>query len=268
MQSFGGLLFVCAAFLSMACGSGNSAEQGETQPQSLPTVLEIRPALEVLPTLALAPTATPPPAPTATPPPPTAPPRVVRRDIRATRLTIPALNIDEPVQRSQTIPYRYTPPPGCPPRPQDTSTVTVPNQGIATPVENLEGLENKSWIYGHSRWQGVPGVLFGLQDIVPGQEIVLDGVDRGTGEELLRRRYVVQGLYLTDVDSGDTLINAYGPAAIPANPIVILQTSVREDGPGKQWILDRAKLMAKAQNLVAGDLNDPCKYLLLFVFAG
>lgn len=145
--------------------------------------------------------------------------------------------------------------------------MTVPNQGIATPVENLEGLENKSWIYGHSRWAGVPGVFFSLQDIQIGQEILLDGVDRSTGEELLRQRYVVQGLYLTDIDSGDALINTASPAGIPAKPIVILQTSVREDGPGKAWLLDRTKLMAKAQNLVAGDLNDTCKYLLLFVFA-
>ena len=40
-----------------------------------------------------------------------------------------------------------------------------------------------------------------------------------------------------------------------------------EDGPGKQWILDQQKLLAKARNLVEGNLNDPCKYLLLFVTA-
>ena len=88
-----------------------------------------------------------------------------------------------------------------------------------------------------------------------------------TGAPLTQQRFIVDGIYLTDIHSGETLINAAHPEDIPRQPIVILQTSVREDGAGKQWLLDRAKLLAKATNLVEGDLNDPCKYLLLFVFA-
>jgi hypothetical protein len=232
---------------TIACGSGSSDDGSPAA--GAPTAL---------PPAELPATATP----AATPTPVT-----VRRDIQATRLTIPSLAIDAPVQESRTVPYTYVPPPGCPPRPDDTSTVTVPNQGIATPVDNLEGMENKAWIYGHSRWLGVQGLLFAIQDLGPGDEVVVDGVDRATGQRLERQRFLVDGLYLTDVDSGGTLINATKPADIPAKPLVILQTSVREDGAGKQWILDRDKLLSKAKNLVQGDLNDPCKYLLLFVFA-
>ena len=66
-----------------------------------------------------------------------------------------------------------------------------------------------------------------------------------------------------DKESGAALLEAKGPAA----PTVILQTSVREAGAEKQWLLDREQVLARASNLVEGDLEDPCKYLLLFVVA-
>lgn len=143
----------------------------------------------------------------------------------------------------------------------------MPEQGVVTPVDTIEGLENKAWIFGHSRWQGQPGILFSLQDLNVGDEVLVDGVDRLTGERLTRRKFVVNGLYLTDIDSGGKLVSAASPADIPARPVVILQTSVREDGANKQWILSRPTVEAKARNLIEGDVNDPCKYLLLFVFA-
>jgi hypothetical protein len=191
----------------------------------------------------------------------------LRHDIKATRLTIPVLNIDAQVQPSRTVPDTTVAPPGCPPRPPDQDTLTVPNQGIATPTDNLEGFENKAWIFGHSRYQGTAGIFFSLQEIYPGDELFIDGVDRATGEQVTHQRYVVDGIYLADTFSGDKLITNDGPASIPKQPMVILQTSVREDGAGKQWILNQQKLLAKAKNVVEGDLNDPCKYLLLFVFA-
>jgi hypothetical protein len=167
----------------------------------------------------------------------------------------------------ETVPYVYVPAPGCPPGPDSNESVTVPDQGIATPADNLEGLENKAWIYGHSRWLGLPGLFFGLQDLDLGDELVLDGVDRETGEALSGIRYVVDGIYLADIDSGESFLTAAGEDEVPAEPIVVLQTSVRERGAGRPWILDRARLTAKAENIVEGDLDDPCKYLLLFITA-
>ena len=100
-----------------------------------------------------------------------------------------------------------------------------------------------------------------------GDELFVDGVDRRTGEQITRRRFVVDGIYLTDIDSGEKLVTGGSPAEIPAKPVVILQTSVREDGANKQWLLNQQKVVAKSRNLIEGDVNDPCKYLLLFVFA-
>ena len=54
---------------------------------------------------------------------------------------------------------------------------------------------------------------------------------------------------------------------VAAKPVVILQTSVREEGAGKQWLLNQQTVLSRAQNVIEGDINDPCKYLLLFVFA-
>ncbi|MEE8421434.1 MAG: hypothetical protein V3S31_01510 [Dehalococcoidia bacterium] len=206
------------------------------------------------------------PSATATLAPSPAPP-VVRQDIRVTRLVIPAAGIDAEVSPSQTVPFVYAPPPGCPPAADGAETLEVPNQGIATPAEALEGLENKLWIFGHSRWAGVPGLFFALQDLGPGDEVLVDGVDRVTGEALVAQRYVVTGFYLTDTDSGETFLNAADASETPAGPIVLLQTSVRERGADRPWILDRSTVLAKAENLVQGDLDDPCKYLLLFVTA-
>ena len=219
-------------------------------PSPLGQASDLPPTVEVTSTPAVAPT-----------------PQPIRRDILATRLIIPLLNIDANVQRARKVPYVDVPLPGCPGHPDATETITVPNFGITTPEDNLEGLENKAWIIGHSRWQGTPGILFTIQDLKTGDELFVEGTDRATGETLPRQRFVVDGIYLTDTDSGETLINAAGPQDIPRKPVVILQTSVREDGAGKQWILNQQNLLAKATNLVEGDLNDPCKYLLLFVFA-
>jgi len=191
----------------------------------------------------------------------------LRIDIRATRLTIPALRLDAPVEPSRIVPDDSPPPAGCPAPPPGQTTLTVPNQGIATPADSIEGLENKAWIFGHSRWQGAPGLLFGLQDLDVGDEVLVDGVDRRTGQAVTRRRFVVESLYVTDIESGGRLVSAAGPSEIPARPLVILQTSVRESGPNRPWILSRERLDAKARTLVEGDLGDPCKYLLLFVIA-
>ena len=193
--------------------------------------------------------------------------RPVPTDIRASRLAIPALNIDERVQSSQIVPDTSTPRAGCPPRPPGEETFTVPERGIATPERALEALPNRSWIFGHSRWENQPGVFFRLQDISVGDELFVDGIDRPSGEQITRRRFVVGGIYLTDIDSGGTLVAGSGPAGSPAGPVVILQTSAREDGPDRPWLLDRQKVVAKSRNLIEGDVNDPCKYLLLFVFA-
>jgi len=215
--------------------------------------------------VAVAPTATeiplpPTPIPTPTPVP------IIRRDILASRLTIPSINIDSPVGLSQTIPYVDNPLPGCP-KDDSTTTLTVPNSGIVTPATNEEGLENKAWIFGHSRYANVPQLFFALQNINVGDELFVDGTDRQTKEKLTRQRFVVSKIYIADSDSGGDLIGANTPDQIPRMPQVILQTSIREDGGGKAWLLDRAKLEAKAQTIVKGDIEDRCKYLLLFVVA-
>lgn len=218
------------------------------------------------------------PAPPSPPPPATSPAAgaasvvpasatPVRLDLRATRLTIPSLGIDVEVQGSRIVPADGTPVPGCPPPPPGGTTFTVPDQGVTTPVDAVEGLENKAWLFGHSRWLGEPGVLFRLQDLNVGDELFVEGIDRATGRPVARQRFTVSALYLADIDSGGTLVTAPSAAEVPPRPVVVLQTSAREDGAGKPWILDQRKVTAKSRNVVDGDLNDPCKYLLLFVFA-
>lgn len=177
---------------------------------------------------------------------------------------IPSLGLDLPVQTSQTIPDTTAVPPGCKPRAPGDTTQTVPEQGVTTPADDLV---NRAWIFGHSRYQGAGRPFLSLQDISVGDEVFIDGTDRLSGAAVVHERYVVDTIYLTDSDSGDYLVSTTNNAGLPDRPEVILQTSVREDGPGKQWILNQQKVLAKAVNIVPGDLNDTCKYLLLFVVA-
>lgn len=211
------------------------------------------------------PTAAPPSTPPVPPSP--APPAPAPTGLRATVLSIPALNLSAPVQASRVVPAdSYPPTPGCPPSAPGTTTLTVPDHGIATPEDALEGLEGRAWIFGHSRWQNEPGLFFRLQDVNLGDEVLVDGFDRATGVRVSGSRFVVDGIYLADIESGTKLVEDSAPGA-GGRPLVILQTSAREDGAGKRWLLDQPKVVAKARNIVAGDLADPCKYLLLFVLA-
>src|SRR6478735_2381168 len=136
----------CLSVLAAACGSGGGSDSGITISQTA------------------APDVSTPAPPTATPlPPPTPTPVIVRRDIFADHVLIPSLKIDAPVQPSQTIPYVDTPLPGCPRDTKSTETLVVPTSGIATPAKGEDGLENKAWIFGHSRYLGVPQTFFALQ---------------------------------------------------------------------------------------------------------
>ena len=238
----GPALLTVALMLAAACGGGGASGANSTPPA--PTEPPLTPTS----------------APTAVPP-------LVLRDIRPTRLVVPSLGIDAPVQESHNVPDTTVAPPGCPQRPPGQDTLTVPNSGIATPADMVDGLENKAWIFGHSRFAGVAQTFLSLQDLNVGDEIFIDGVVRETAELLTHKRFVVDSIYLADTDSGDKLISADKPADIPRDPMVILQTSVREDGQGKQWILNQQKVLSKAVNRVDGDYNNYCKYLLLFIFA-
>jgi len=247
-----------------------AVERTPTPTPEITTTNELTPTTELAPTPTLEATATPEStaSPTVTPPPTASPAPTTAAgggmDIRATRLQIPVLGIDAEVHASHEVPDTSPMPPGCPAKPPGQTTLTVPADGIATPEETFAGLERKSWIYGHSRWLGVPGLFFGLQSLNIGDELFVDGVERDSGTPVSGRRFVVEGLFLADTASGGSLVTA--EQATPT-PQVILQTSVRERGEGKAWILDRETLLQKSVNVVEGDLEDPCKYLLLFVVA-
>jgi sortase (surface protein transpeptidase) len=244
---------VLAAMLTVGCTS--SEAPALAVPSATPTPVVAAPS--ATPTSVVA-------TPSATS---TAAPQPLSWDVRVSYLTIPALGIDSMVSRSLAIPDTSTPPPGCPARPAGQETLSVPAEGIATPEEAFEGLENKAWIFGHSRWQNQPGLFHALQDIEVGDELLIDGVDRQTGEQVTSQHFVVEGIYLTDKDSGAKLITASDATEIPDVPTVLLQTSVRESGANKQWLLDREQVLSRATNLVEADLEDRCKYLLLFVIA-
>jgi len=238
------------AMLAVACGSGGDGGSGASISQTAATP-EIKTPL--------------PPTATALPP-PTPTPVIVRRDIFADHLVIPSLKIDARVQPSQTIPYVDSPLPGCPGDTKNTETLVVPTSGVATPAKGEDGLENKAWIFGHSRYLGAPQTFFALQNINIGDDVIVDGTDRQTKARLTNQRFVINRIVITDADKGGELLGTDSIEQMPHIPQVILQTSVRESGAGKQWIFDRDRLTAKAQTVVDGDINSPCKYLLLFVF--
>ena len=231
-------LLVVAGLLVLGCAGGTSGPAGTRSP-----------AASVAPNVSATRTAGP--SAVSTP----------ARSLLVTHLEIPALGIAADVEASGRVPADAAPP-GCPPVEPGTETFAVPAHGIATPAETIDGVV--AWIFGHSRWQGEPGIFSALIDLTQGDELVLDGADHDSGDVVAGRRAVVESLYLVDMQSGSQLLADLANASPPR---VILQTSVREQGPGRPWIFDRATVLARATNLVVGDLDDPCRYLLLFVVA-
>ena len=188
-----------------------------------------------------------------------------RRDIEATHLEISTLNIDLPVQ---LVPVgHYSGQVGCPPHYVDGPSLAAPDYGIATPNQPIEGVENKVWIFGHSRWQGVETDFHRLEDLNLGDQVIIDGTDRQTGQQYSNLVFTMTHLYLADQDAGSDLIKAPSEEAVPIRPEVVINTSARENGVGKAWILDQSKVLSKAENLVQGDLADPCRYLELWIVA-
>ena len=250
------LVLLVIATLAAGCGTAsNEAPQPAASPQ--PTIPAA--SATTLPTSGPAESATPTASPTPTE-------TRAAWDMRVRRLRIPALGIDAEVVGSEVVSNTSSAPPGCPTPEPGSTTLTVPNEDIATPEEAFEGLENTAWLFGHSRWQGEPGLFYALQDLAIGDEIVVDGEDRATGAVVNRQRFVVEGIYLADKESGGDLVTAESSEEVRTVPTLVLQTSARGSGD-RQWLLDQEQIMARAENLVAGDLDDPCKYLLLLVVA-
>lgn len=145
---------------------------------------------------------------------------------------------------------------------KDPPAPVVPNHGVVTPGPRILSMENKVWIMGHSSWQGVPQDMFSLQNINIGDEVILDVQDRESREPYNNVRFTIQDLVVTDISGGGKLLNNGEEA--PIFPYLMMQTSVRENGEGKKWILDRDLLMSKARIFIEGSIDDPSKYLLLF----
>lgn len=183
-----------------------------------------------------------------------------REDIKPRSLNIPAINLPvSPVQDSIFI--------------NGESDLRDDSKGVFTPKDNLLGLENKSWIFGHSSHQYVPGkhtpdLLYDLADLNIGDEIYIDGVDRENKFDLGRLRYVVSRIVLID-KSGALHVLGNPNGKIPNVPRLLIQTSVRQDKPGADWLppIPKEVLEKKAEVIVEGDIDDPAKYLLLFVMA-
>lgn len=144
----------------------------------------------------------------------------------------------------------------------------VPEQGIATPNGSIGKTDiNNIWIYGHSRWKGAPQILYSLENINLGDLITIDG-QIISQQKTLRFDFAVEQILLEDRDSAVKEINGEKSDL----PRLIIQTSVRENGTdsagnAKPWIFNRNAIEKKTQSKIEGDINDPSKYLFLFVIA-
>lgn len=144
----------------------------------------------------------------------------------------------------------------------------VPEQGIATPNGSIGKTDtNNIWIYGHSRWMGIPQLLYSLKDINLGDLITIDG-QMIPQQKTSKLNFTVDKILLEDRESAIKEINDEKPNL----PRLIIQTSVRENGTdstgnAKPWIFNRNAIEKKAQSKIEGEINDPSKYLFLFVIA-
>ncbi len=202
--------------------------------------------------------AAPTPTPTAAPTPPAQPdaraaaatPPELRLNLLAHTLEIPALQLRTVVRPAESTRNALG-------RPE----IVVPDHGLVTANAMLgRNAINNIWILGHSRWMGVPQLLFRLPELRVGDDILVAGQERTTNTDVPLLTFRTQRLVLTDIDSAPKEL--YG--ARPRIPRVVLQTSARQAGDAA-WILDRRAIEAKAERRLDGDIDDPRKYLLLLV---
>lgn len=143
----------------------------------------------------------------------------------------------------------------------------VPNTGVATTnYDRLSNRINKISVFGHSAWKDTRGVLGKLENINLGDTVTIKATIPSRQKTYDQLDFVVDKILLADIESGRTfLLNE-----TPDLPIIIIQTTVRENGLTeagvvKKWILDKDKIKGNTESIIEGDENDPEKYLLLFV---
>lgn len=142
-------------------------------------------------------------------------------------------------------------------------TIKVPDLGLATPADDVLP-NNISWIFAHSyfitKGERRPGTLNPLPGIKRGDVLMIDANNRETGKLESGLNYEVDKLLLTDKDGGEILLHRTFSSA----PLLYVQTSIREEGEGKEWLYDRKMIEDQAEVQIEGDIDDPGKYLLLF----
>lgn len=179
------------------------------------------------------------------------PPRPLRLAIVPKRLSIPSMgiyNLDIQLGKTEKLSDKK-------------SQFIAPPEGIATANNVLgRGNNNTIWIYGHSRLNGIPQTFYGLQDLKPGEKIVIDGDDITRDRILEGLEFEVEDRVLGDMTSGEKLIFSGGTRY----PRVVLQTSVRESGD-KPWIFNRVKIENSTVSIIEDSVDNPSKYLLLFI---
>jgi len=169
-------------------------------------------------------------------------------------ISIPSLGIErEKVQRSDAelingVSYR----------------VSVPDVGIATPPPKIDNLPRVTWVYAHSFINGEKGTFVNLNHLSVGDQIFINGHDEEGRADVYNYTYEVGGFFLADKESGGKLASEFNKSE--EGEILLLQTSVRENG-SKKWLIPKNEILGKAINVVEGDLEDPSRYLLLFVIA-
>ena len=176
-------------------------------------------------------------------------PRAVRLTIVPTGLAIPALGIDAPIAPAELSDGGHE--------------IVVPESGLVSPNRLLgDDAINRIWVLGHSRGHLVPQLLYTVGDLEAGDHIEVAGSDLATGRPLPTLTFEVERLVVADVETTGKYV--YGPP--PDAPQLVIQTSARQAWD-PAWILDRERLLAKAELDLAGDIDDLARYLLLLVTA-
>lgn len=147
---------------------------------------------------------------------------------------------------------------------ENSYDLSVPDFGIATPPEGIDNLPNVTWIYGHSSYKGEKGIFASLDRLEIGDPVYLDGRIEGSSQKFKGIRFLVDNFYLADKESGRKLTAHINNTS--EKPVLLMQTSVRED-KSQKWLFKKEDIISKTTNTIDGDVDDPDKYILLFVSA-
>ncbi len=155
-----------------------------------------------------------------------------RKDILPAFITIPSLDIEKlSIQAVDVDSHEHA--------------YSTPDHSLATNSDDPNYLSGKLFVFGHSQWLSEPQIFHRLQDIQKEDKVIIDGIDRKTGQNLGELNFSIDSIYIADENS----VNALIFESYTNTPRLFLLTTLRDYNPkinSYNYLLDINRLIPKS----------------------